>query len=59
MYLLAVSTKASVFVGQNENSFIIVCENEHKKAGFITVKAVKNVNFKTVQEFVSQYILAN
>jgi hypothetical protein len=33
--------------------------NKHKKAGFIAMKAFKNVNFKIVKQFVSYHLLAN
>jgi hypothetical protein len=32
---------------------IVACENKHKKAGFIAIKAVKNVTFKTVKKTLS------
>lgn len=38
---------------------IIACENRHKKAGFIAMKAVAQVNFPTVEEFVKTHLLAN
>jgi transposase-like protein len=44
---------------EGENPVIIACENKHKKAGFIAMKVVKNVNFETVKEFVSHHLLAN
>ena len=59
MPLLAVSTKASEVVEhQGKTPVIIACENKHKKAGFIAMKAAKNVNFKTIKEFVSHHLLA-
>ena len=44
---------------ERKTPVIIACENKHKKAGFIAMKAVKNVNFKTVEEFVSHHLLAD
>ena len=38
---------------------IIACENKHKKAGFIAMKVVTSINFKTVKEFVAHHLLAN
>jgi transposase-like protein len=44
---------------EGKTPVIVACENKHKKAGFIAMKAVKNVNFETVKEFVSHHLLAN
>ena len=43
---------------QGKTPVIVACENKHEKAGFIAMKAFKNVNFKTVKEFVSHHLLA-
>lgn len=37
---------------------IITCENHKKKAGFIAMKAVKHVDFETVEAFVTHHLLA-
>jgi transposase-like protein len=44
---------------EGKTPVIIACENKDKKAGFIAMKAVTNVNFKTVKECVSHHLLAN
>jgi hypothetical protein len=44
---------------EGQTPVIIACENKHKKAGFIAMKAFKNLNFKTVKEFVSHHLLAD
>jgi hypothetical protein len=42
---------------EEKTPVIIACENKHKKVGFIAIKAVKNLNFKTIKEFVSHHFL--
>jgi hypothetical protein len=44
---------------EGKTPVIIACENKDKKAEFIAMKAVTNVNFKTVKECVSHHLLAN
>ena len=44
---------------QGKAPIIVTCENRHKKAGFITMKAVDHINFSTVEEFVKKHLLAN
>jgi hypothetical protein len=57
---LAASTKASEVVElKGPPPVIVACENKHKKAGFIAIKAVNNVNFETVKECVSHHLLDN
>lgn len=43
---------------QGKTPVIIACENRDKKAGFIAMKAVDNVNFNTVESFVQHHLLA-
>ena len=44
---------------EGKNPVIVACENKHKKAGFIAIKAVKNVTFKTVKKTLSHHLLAD
>lgn len=43
---------------QGKTAVIIACENRQKKAGFIAMKAVDSVNFKSVEDFVTHHLLA-
>jgi hypothetical protein len=38
---------------------IVACGNCNEMAGFIAMKAVKNVDFKTVEEFVKYHLIIN
>jgi|TARA_R110002094_G_scaffold201134_1_gene172566 transposase-like protein len=43
---------------EGKTPVIIACENRQKKAGFIAMKAVNGVNFKTVEDFVKHHLLS-
>lgn len=44
---------------QGKTPIIVACESRHKKAGYIAIAAVENVNFSTVEEFVRKHLLTN
>ena len=41
---------------EGKTPVLIACENRDKGAGFIAMKAVKNVNFETVEQFIKRYL---